>query len=138
MAVKPEAQFRSGVHKYLPSKEIVHREAVGSGYSVGTPDQWYDGCAYDLWIEWKYAPKIPKVLNLLNTTTPKLSDHQQNWLERAYRNGRNVCVIVGFPEGGIILSEMAWEQPLPKAVVEEMLFTRKELAEYITEFVTTQ
>lgn len=137
MATKPEAQFRNGVHKYLPSMDEVHHEAVGGAYSKGIPDQYYDGCYYDLWIEWKYANHIPRVLNLLNTTQPKLSEHQQRWLERAYRNGRNVCVIVGFPEGGIILSEMTWMQPLPGEVIKEMLFSRKELAQYITEFVTT-
>ena len=135
MATKPEATFRAGVHKYLPLK--VHHEAAGNNYSKGTPDQWYDGQCFDLWIEWKYVKTIPRNLNLLNTTTPKLSDHQQHWLQRAYSNGRNVCVIVGFKEGGIILSSMAWETVLPKEVIEEMLMSRKELANYITEFVTT-
>jgi len=135
MAQKPEATFRTGVHKYIPKE--VHHEAVGSGFSRGTPDQWYDGCCYDLWIEWKYVKEIPRNLNLLNTTTPKLSDHQQVWLKRAHSNGRNVCVIVGFRSGGIILSDMLWESIIPREVIEEMLLTRKELAQYITEFVTT-
>lgn len=135
MATKPEATFRSGVHKYLPLS--VHHEAVGSNYSKGTPDQWYDGCHYDLWIEWKYAKEIPKHLNLLNTTVPKLSEHQQNWLKRAHGNGRNVCVIVGFKEGGIILSDMAWESSLPREVVSEMIMSRRDLAKYITEYTTT-
>lgn len=137
MAKKPEAQFRDGVHKYLPKMEKVHHEGVGGAYSKGIPDQYYDGKCYDLWIEWKYANHIPKNLNLLNTTSPKLSEHQQRWLKRAYNNGRNVCVIVGFPEGGIILSAMAWEETWPKEIIKEMIMSRKELAQYITDFVTT-
>lgn len=135
MATKPESTYKNSVHKYLPEK--VHKESVGSGYSKGTPDCWYDGCSYDLWIEWKYASKIPKTLNLLNTTPPKLSVHQQEWLSRAHKNGRNIIVIVGFPTGSLILHDLEWMQPLSKQLIETRLISRKQTAAYITEFVTT-
>lgn len=57
MSKKPETTFIASVHKHLP-KEL-HREKMNNPYSSGTPDVYYSGMKADLWIEYKFIPRIP-------------------------------------------------------------------------------
>lgn len=132
MPQQPEKRFESSVNKHVGS--AVHHEAMGTGFSAGTPDRWYDGPARDLWVEYKFYPTIPSNLDL----TKKLTPLQQRWLNRASGNGRNVAVICGFPGGkGIILPDLSWHQTQTKNWLLSNFISVKEVAYWITEFTCT-
>ena len=131
MAVKPESQFISGVHKYLASARVLHREKMNNPYRSGTADVWYSAKKNDLWIEYKFLPRVPQ----RGVVTPALSEIQKLWLAGRYEEGRNVGVIVGCPAGGVILRDLEWENPILPSVFNQMIRTREELAAWITQQV---
>lgn len=115
--VKPERLFRNKISKRLHNSIDVW--PVHDTYTAGVPDHWYSGWVSDLWIEYKYFPALPKRdINLVVGKTPKLSARQQVWLRRKYLQGRDVWVVVGFPEGAVILKNLAW---LDTFKVQDML-----------------
>ena len=127
MARKPEATFRDAVDRHLPA--TVHRQGGATTFSNGTPDRYYEGRGGVLWAEYKYAPKLPKVLDLVHgASTPKLSALQARWLRRAAGNGVAVCVVLGWPEGGIVLSGLDWDQVLLAEWLQDHRLTRREIA----------
>lgn len=129
MSRKPETTFIGSVHKHLPKKP--HREKNNNPYSSGTADVWYSGNSHDLWVEYKFIIKLPSH----GTTLIKadLSALQAKWLDERYDEGRNIAVVIGCPEGGIILREKSWLKPITQEQFKRHLLTRKELAEWITE-----
>lgn len=131
MATKPENTFRASVHKYLPSK--LHHEKMNNPYSSGTADDWFSGNRADLWVEYKFLSKIPKVIYLTNPDVkqPMLSKLQEMWLRGRYEEGRNVCVIIGCPDGGMVVKHLAWEQPITCTEFREHLISRKDIATQI-------
>ena len=130
MASKPENTFRGGVHKYLPRE--LHHEKMNNPYSSGTADDWYSGSKADLWVEYKFLPKIPQRANvwLVNPDVkkPMLSKLQELWLRGRHVEGRAVAVIIGCPEGGIILRNLQWERSISPQTFKDNLLSRKELA----------
>lgn len=124
MATKPENTFIAGVHKYLPD---VYKEKMYNPYRSGTADVWYSGSVGDIWVEYKYIPKIPKSLKIV----PALTDRQLKWLRDRHAEGRNIAVILGCPAGGVFYQHLQWEEALSDAQVRELLLTRQELALFI-------
>jgi hypothetical protein len=123
MAQKPENAFIAGVHKHLPPVKTFHREKMNNPYSSGTADVWYSS-VFDLWVEYKYIQKLP-----VRVPVPvDLSELQKDWLERRYREGRNVWVIVGFNKGGVILQDLQWELPMSVAEFVQRAVDRKIIA----------
>lgn len=103
---------------------------MNNPYRSGTADYWYSGNKADLWIEYKWLKKIPtKIINLSSGDKPLLSALQQKWLTARDNEGRNVAVVVGFPEGAIILQKNMWLDNLNF----NMLISRNELASWILE-----
>jgi hypothetical protein len=94
VSTKPENQFISGVHRYLPN---VYYEKMNNPYRGGTPDVWYSGALGDLWVEYKYLPKVPK----RGMIVPALSELQKRWIYGRRKEGRRVHVIVGCSQGGV-------------------------------------
>lgn len=137
MSRKPEKVFEGNVNKHV--SQSVHHEAMGTGFSNGTPDRWYDGPARDLWVEYKFLQEIPPVVRLADRSARvKLSALQQRWLNRASRNGRNTAVIVGVPGGkGLILPDLSWHQEIKRDWLSSNLIGVKEIAYWITEFTCT-
>jgi hypothetical protein len=134
MTRKPEATFRDAVDRHLPA--TVHRQGGATTFSNGTPDRYYEGRGGVLWAEYKYAPKLPKVLDLVHgTSTPKLSALQARWLRRAAGNGVAVCVVLGWPEGGVILPGTEWSYLLPADRLREKMLTKREIAVEIARLV---
>ena len=137
MAQKPEDTFRAGVHRYKPKR--VYQEKQHNVYRGGIPDDYYegDGRPGTLRVEYKYAPRIPKVLDLLaKNAKPALSKLQRDWLNRAYRNGQQVAVIIGTRAGGIILTDQRWEQPITKDYFEKHMKSRQQIMKWIERQVT--
>ena len=120
MSRKPETTLIAGVNKFLPAG--VHCEKTNNPYRKGMADVWYSAFPCDLWVEYKWLPRIPKKPFLAD-----LSVLQLNWLRDRYNEGRNVAVIVGCPNGVIILRNLSWEQP----TTFDDLKTRREAAEWI-------
>lgn len=124
MSSKPESSFIRGVHKYLPTG--LHFEKMNNPYSSGTPDVYYSGPQGDLWVEYKFLPALAvRANNKVN-----LSELQRMWLHGRHKEGRNVAVIVGCPDGGTVL-----RAPFPREIstpdIQRELLTRKQLAEWI-------
>lgn len=126
MAVKPENQFITGVHKYLASDEP-YREKMNNPYRGGTPDWWYSGDKADLWVEYKFLPRMPQ----RGSVTPALSELQKLWLRKRYAEGRSVAVVVGCPSGGVIMFDLEWETPMPVAEFTTRIAARKDIAGWI-------
>jgi len=126
MSKKAENQFISGVHKHL--NPVVYRMKNNNPYTGGIPDCWYSGKKDDLWIEYKFivVPKRPDT-----EIIPDCSKLQLEWLHDRYNEGRNMEVIVGCAEGGVIFLGLDWELPILTENFKERIRTRKQLAEYI-------
>lgn len=127
MSIKPENQFRSGVHKYLPPE--LHHEKMNNPYSSGTPDDWYSGSFSDLWVEYKFLPKTP----IRATVRPAelLSPLQLRWLDGRHREGRNVAMVIGCPDGGMILQDQEWNRTWTAEEFRDKLVPRKAIAQWI-------
>lgn len=133
MAAKPENTFISSVHRHLPPVGDLHREKMNNPYRSGTADWWYSGLRADLWVEYKFLPKIPVRAAIL----PDLSELQKLWLRGRYNEGRNVAVIVGCPQGGVIFQDMSWESPMSPEKFQQLLISRQALARWLV-FQTTE
>jgi hypothetical protein len=116
-----ESGFTRAVNKLLPQNVFAWK--INARYAGGVPDCWYSSPDGDMWVEFKYLPKLPKKL------TAKLSALQKQWLAARHQEGRNVAVIVGSPEGSVILQNMKWltqhivKTPLTKAEVAAWIKT---------------
>ena len=132
MAVKPENTFRNGVHKYLP--RTVHHEKMNNPYSSGTADDWYSGSNADLWVEYKFLPRVPQrgTVKIAKLFSPL----QLRWLSGRYTEGRNIACIIGCPTGGVILRDKVWEE-IETSVASFLshIKSRTDLASWIREQV---
>lgn len=129
MSSTPENKFIASIHRHLPQ---VHKEKMHNAYRGGTPDVYYSGDAGDLWVEYKYLSKLPKQVQ------PKLSALQQVWINARHAEGRNVMVIVGWADGGVILTNREWMSPIDKEVFISRTITRKEVAAFILSITGVQ
>ena len=124
MSRKPETTFTQAIHRKLPP--LLHREKMNNPYSSGTADVWYSGRESDLWVEYKFLPKLAmRVPNKID-----LSELQRLWLDGRHREGRKVAVSVGCPDGGIVL-----RAPFPREIstpdFQAQLLSREQLAAWI-------
>lgn len=129
---KPETTFTNGIHKYLPpGREEPYWMKNNNLYTAGIWDVWYSGEAADLWVEYKFIvlPKRPKTSILA-----ELSELQLDWGRKRYAEGRNLAVIIGCKEGGIVLWDKDWELPITAEAFRAALMSRKELADWIINY----
>lgn len=126
MAQKPETTFYQSVNRHLPP-QLYHMKTFNP-YIAGPADSWYSGPKGDLWVEWKYQA-LPKRGSTL--VRPDLSDRQAQWLTSRHNEGRNVAVILGCSDGGVVYEDLSWEQSLTCGEFRARLKTRKQLAEWI-------
>lgn len=101
MSSGPENRFIKSINNVL--KLDIHCEKMHNPFRGGTFDVWYSG-KFDLWVEYKWTNKLGKVV------VPDLSPLQLLWGRDRYKEGRNVCVIVGHPSGGMVFTNPTqWE-----------------------------
>jgi len=124
MSQKPENAFISGVNRHLKD---VYSEKMSNPWRAGTADVWYSGDRGDLWIEYKYVEKIPKSLEIRPALTPR----QRKWLNDRHGEGREVAVILGCPDGGVIYIHGAWNKPLNTEEFCSRISSRKGIAQWI-------
>lgn len=129
MTRQAENTFRDSIHRHLDRKKI-HQEKMSNPWRSGTFDDWYSADPQDLWIEYKYQPKLGSV-------KADLSPLQFHWGSERFAERRNVAVIVGMPQGGIVLHRDEWEIRIPVLQVEQRLLKRKQICELIALFVTS-
>lgn len=127
MSTKPETRFYTAVHKLLP-KEL-HKEKMANPYRGGTADVWYSGTADDLWVEYKWLAKVPVKTNI--RVYELLSQLQLHWLRERRKEGRNVVVILGSPDGAWVYEFGLWEADLPVDVFRAQAKTKQQVADYI-------
>lgn len=130
MASKPETTFYQSVHRHLPAETSLHREKMANPYRGGTADHWYSGTKADLWVEWKFIKLPARDKTIIKVG---LSPLQLDWMKRRYEEGRNVWVIVGFREGGVIMRDLEWEDDWMTGVFKTFAQTRQSIALAIKE-----
>jgi hypothetical protein len=115
----------NSVHKHLRD---VHFEKHNNPFRSGTADVWYSGRKADLWVEYKFV-EIP--VRGATDLPIDLSARQLNWLRGRLSEGRNVAVIVGCKEGGVLLQNRAWEALFTAASFQPLVRSRQFLADWI-------
>lgn len=129
MAQKPENAFIGRVHKALRNK--VHAEKQHNPYRSGTADVWYSGDKGDLWIEYKKVNKVAKSQSI----RLELTLQQLKWLRERYYEGRNVAVVLGVPNGGVIFRDLEWESRMTSLDIQRRTVSVEEIARFIHEAV---
>lgn len=124
MASKPETTYIKGVHKYLTQS---YYEKTNNPFRSGTPDVWYSGNLGELWVEYKFIERIPKNAEIL----PEVSPRQAQWLANRLAEGRNVAVVVGSPEGGVIYRRANWLIALSPAEFRKLMVPKEAVAKWI-------
>lgn len=133
MAVKPETTFSNSVRKHIPRN--VYNMKNNNSYLSGVPDLWFSGNSADLWVEVKYLPCVPRRDSVVPTEL--LSKLQAQWLERRHREGRQVAVIIGCPDGGVVLPGITWQDEISATSFVARMQSRPALAQWIIERVNT-
>lgn len=126
MSQKPENVFINSVHQKFGGPKP-YFEKTNNPWRAGTPDVYYSGSKSELWIEYKFLPKIPKSAEILPDLTPR----QRRWLNERFNEGRNVAVVLGTPDGGVIYRNKEWMNPLSSTEIEAKLLSRAEIARWI-------
>ena len=111
-----EAGYTAAVKDKLDPARV-YAWKVADRYTAGVPDNWYSGrvgAMRDLWVEYKYLPRLPKVIDLTKGKNPMLSKLQQGWLQDRHAEGRAVAVILGSPFGGMVFPALSWQAPIAK------------------------
>lgn len=129
---KPETAFRLKIEKRLPAKTRPHREKMANPYRGGTADSWYSGDLGDLWVEYKFLLSVPQ-RGIVDAKRVGLTGLQLDWLKGRHEEGRNVCVIVGTPVGGVIMRNLEWESEMTVDSFRGKLITIPDLAKWIAQ-----
>ena len=113
---------------------------MNNEYRGGTADWWYSGTKKDLWIEYKFLPRVPQRgtvwLCKPDVKKPDLSRLQQDWLRGRHVEGRNVAVVIGCPSGGVVLRDLEWERAFSATEFVSRIQTRNQLADWIKQETT--
>lgn len=100
-----EHGFVRKVHKKLrEAKRLRKIWKINDNFQGGVPDAYYLAEKDDLWIEYKYLPKLPKRSTTL--IVPDLSELQHRWLRDEQECGNNAWVVMGHPEGVWVTSDL--------------------------------
>ena len=126
------------MHRHLPPPTKLYRQKNHDEFNAGVADCWYSGPCRDLWVEYKFLSdgKIPvRAAVDLVTKQRYLSSLQLDWLNERHSEGRNVWVIVGCKDGGVVYRKREWELQFSPDVFREFLMSRARLASEIERFV---
>lgn len=136
-----EHSFIKSVHRHLKNiAPEIYMWKIHADFTNGIPDCWYSN-ASDLWVEYKWCNKVPvKDSTIIDLTNSKkyLSQLQINWLKERHKEGRNVCVILGSPEGANILLGTDWRTPISPKTFRCNAITTKQVAFFLANFLSTQ
>jgi hypothetical protein len=125
---KPETVFIQRIHRHLPP--TLHKEKLHNSYRGGMADVWYSGLVNDLWVEYKYVEKLPRSEEIV----PNLTPLQRRWLNSRHDEGRNIAVILGTPDGGVIYRDKDWMRPYSQTELQARLRGHRDVARWINSF----
>jgi hypothetical protein len=102
---------------------------INDTYAGGVPDCYYCDIGGQLFVEYKYVPKVPK----LETTwlIPKLSGNQKLWLQNRHLQKVDVAVVLGTPEGAIVFTDLSWIQGIQVKKLNQNILSPKGIANII-------
>jgi len=113
---------------------VVYAWKIHDNITSGILDAYFSGTARDFWIEFKFAEKLPKSINLVTRThVPCLSGKQLRWIDGRYAEGRNVGVILSDMKRSIILLNRDWYNTIDTTT---MPLTRQDVIAWITHQAT--
>ena len=121
MAAKPETRLYQRINNKLSITTTA--EKTHNPYRAGIADFYYDTPHGDGWCEYKYQPTKFKVFTFDEAFEKLLSSNQRRWMKQRKDNGRRVCIIVGFKDGGISIAHPTLSTDRP--------YTARETAEWI-------
>lgn len=138
MASKPETTFINSVHRKLPKGDAgPWREKMHNPYRAGTADMWYSGRVGDLWVEYKWIPKLP--VRGETHIVPDLSPLQKAWLRDRHTEGRKIVVVIGYPGGVIVFdSPKDWEAGITASEVRTAPLTHLAVVNLIMRYTGAQ
>ena len=91
---------------------------------------YYEGGKDTMFIEYKFAPRLAPVTDLLDRKRkPHVSALQESWLVRTNANSCRCGVILGTADGGLILPGLSWMHPIKRS--QATLLPYKEVAAWI-------
>lgn len=106
-----EHSFIRSIHRKLPPDVYIWK--INDNFQGGVADAYYSKRnGGDLWIEYKYLSSLPKRASTI--VNYGLSALQIMWLNERLLDGRTVSVIVGSPQGHLVLEKGAWEHQMNK------------------------
>ena len=123
-----ESQYTARVGRLLP--DDVYLVKINVRFGAGVPESWYSGPVRDLWVEWKWLTRLPPLID----PRKLLTGLQQDWLIKRHHEGRHTAVIIGCEKGGIILPNLTWQTPIPRADFLVNALHQRAIAEYIRNF----
>ena len=132
-----EHSYTRAIVSKLPSGIHVQSMTSASLNNNGTPDRYIDGPASDLWVEFKFLPRTPKVLRPYEL----LSAQQMAWLKRRGSRG-NAIVVIGFriserKAAGLILDvPSTWEIDHAKDAYSIQLLSNIDVSNYLARRVS--
>lgn len=127
-----ENGFWASLRKKIAGRLYAYK--VNDRITAGIPDVWLSGEAGDLWMELKYDNKLPVRVPIDPKDTNRyLSLRQQDWLQSRYAEGRNVCVVIGSPEGHVVFPGVSWMYPITREEFDQKAVTTAELADRLVE-----
>ena len=101
-----EHSFIRSIHRKLPPDIYVWK--INDNFQGGVADAYYSmRGGRDLWIEYKFLKELPKRADTV--VRFGLSELQKDWLRQRHLDGRTVAVVVGSPQGSLILPGTSWD-----------------------------
>ena len=134
-----ETKFRQAVDRCLPHG--FHSQSSTGVAHNGTPDRYYDGGPYDLWVEYKYIDAMPRSGIVGRVDANKrgcYSPDQYRWMCRRYEHskslphGPNVIGVVGLPNRTAVIQRTPTEWREGSSILTAVSI--KEVAAWISEF----
>lgn len=131
-----EHTYIRSIHERLrKAAPAIYIWKINDPYQGGVADAYYSGRT-DLWIEYKFLKSLPKrdstVLSL------GLSPLQVGWLRARHGEGRKVCVVVGSPDGSLILPGVAWAELITCADFKNSMVDKNAVVAYIQSQLLTE
>ena len=117
--------IHSRLRKDAPS---VYARKINDPYQGGVADAYYSD-SRDMWIEYKYLKALPK--RATTRIEPGLSELQKDWLRERHAQGRNVAVIIGSPDGSMILPGITWDATINQADFISSAVDKSQVVAYI-------
>lgn len=124
-----EHHYIRSIHDRLKrAKPELYIWKINDPYQGGVADAYYSG-AQDLWVEFKFVKALPKRDG--TAVDIGLSQLQKNWLTSRHREGREVAVVVGSPDGSLILPGISWDRVISAADFLSSRVDKNDVVAYI-------